>query len=86
MNSKYELIKFTDKGFELDVRADYNKETVWLTQDEMALLFDVDRTRVVRHINNIYKDKELEKQTTCAENAQVQIDHEPISWVNKMVI
>lgn len=74
MNNKYKLIKFTDKGFELDVRADYSKDTVWLTQDEMALLFDVDRTRIVRHINNIYKDKELEKQRTCAENAQVQIE------------
>ena len=69
---KFELVRFTDNDFELDVRADSKNETVWLTQDEMALLFDVDRTRIVRHINAIYLDAELEKEATCAENAQVQ--------------
>ena len=69
---KFELVRFTDNDFELDVRADSKNETVWLTQDEMALLFDVDRTRIVRHINAIYLDTELEKEATCAENAQVQ--------------
>lgn len=71
---KYELVRFTDNGFELDVRADSEHETVWLTHEEMALLFDVDRTRIVRHLNAIYKDGELSKKSTCAENAQVQIE------------
>ena len=39
----------------------------------MALLFDVDRTRIIRHISNIYNDNELDSVSTCAENAQVQI-------------
>ena len=69
---KFDLVRFTDNDFELDVRADSENETVWLTQDEMARLFDVDRTRIVRHINNIYKEQELQKSSTCAENAQVQ--------------
>ena len=68
----YELVKFTDNDFELDVRTDSKNETVWLTQDEMALLFDVDRSRIVRHINNIYSEGELNKNSTCAENAQVR--------------
>ncbi len=38
----------------------------------MAILFNVDRTRIVRHISNVYKDKELLYESTCAENAQVQ--------------
>ena len=70
--NKYQLVKFTDNGFELDVRADSKNETVWLTQEEMALLFDVDRTRIIRHINNVYADGELERTSTCAESAQVQ--------------
>lgn len=53
----FKITKFVDNSFEIDVRADINNETVWLSQEEMALLFDVDRTRIVRHINNIYKDK-----------------------------
>ena len=60
---KFELVRFTDNGFELDVRADSTNETVWLTQEEMALLFDVDRTRITRHINNIIKDKELDEKS-----------------------
>ena len=71
---KFELVRLTDNGFELDVRADLQHDTVWLTQDETALLFDVDRTRIVRHINSIYNDSELTKGSTCAENAQVQIE------------
>ena len=71
---KFELVRFTDDGFELDVRTDLENDTVWLTQDEMALLFGVDRTRIVRHIGNIYKEKELNRGPTCAENAQVQIE------------
>ncbi len=50
-----------DNDFELDVRADSENETVWLTQEEMAKLLNVDRTRIVRHISSIYKDNELEK-------------------------
>ena len=56
---KFDLVRFTDNDFELDVRADSENETVWLTQDEIARLFDVDRTRITRHINNIIKDEEL---------------------------
>ena len=71
-DKKFDLVRFTDDDYELDVRADSENETVWLTQDEMAKLFGVDRTRIVRHVNNIYKEEELEKSSTCAENAQVQ--------------
>ena len=38
--------------------------------------FNVDRTRIVRHINNIYSDNELDMLSTCAENAQVQFEGE----------
>ena len=71
---KYEVIKFEDGNFSLDVNVSPNKETVWLTQEQMALLFNVDRTRIVRHINNIYNDNELDMLSTCAENAQVQFE------------
>ena len=71
MENKYEVVKFVDNDFELDVKADINNETVWLTQEEMALLFDVDRTRIVRHISNIYLEGELSKDSTCAENAHM---------------
>ena len=57
---KFELVRFTDDGFELDVRADSENETVWLTQKEMSLLFDVSIDNISLHIKNILKDKELD--------------------------
>ena len=72
--SNYKIVKFIDNEFEIDVRTDRDNDTVWLTQDEMALLFDVDRTRILRHISNIYSDGELDIFSTCAENAQVQVE------------
>ena len=68
------MIKFEDGDFSLDVNVSPNEETVWLTQEQMALLFNVDRTRIVRQINNIYSDSELDMLSTYAENAQVQFE------------
>lgn len=82
--NEFKIVKFVDNSFEIDVRTDINNETVWLSQEEMALLFDVDRTRIVRHINNIYKDKELDVTSICAESAQVQIERK--RKVNRAII
>ena len=48
------------------------KETVWLTQQQMAFLYGVDRSVIVKHIGNIYKSDELQESATCAKIAQVQ--------------
>ena len=61
-----------DGQTQIDVRLE--NETVWLTQAQMAELFDTDRTSIVRHINNIYKVEELDRESTCAKIAQVQIE------------
>ena len=55
----YQLISFAEDGLSLDVRVDTEKETVWLTQSEMAELFDVDRSRITRHVNSILRDNEV---------------------------
>ena len=62
--NKLQLVKFTDNDFELDVHADSEKETVWLTQEEIAFLFERDQGVISRHINNIFKNGELEKSTS----------------------
>ena len=67
------VIYQTDDGqTAIDVRLE--NETVWLTQVQMAELFQTDRTSIVRHINNIYKLEELDRESTCAKIAQVQIE------------
>jgi len=56
----------------LEVRLE--NETVWLTQNQMAELFQTDRTSIAKHIGNVYKSLELDRLSTCAKIAQVQIE------------
>ena len=62
--NKYQVVKFVDDDFTLDVRADVENETVWLTQKEMSLLFGVSTDNIGLHISNILKDNELDPSTT----------------------
>lgn len=82
---KYELVRFTDNGFELDVRADSEKETVWLTQDEIAVLFDSSRSTITYHINNIFANEELEKNTSV-EKIDGRVEHRPAKLYNLDVV
>lgn len=69
---KYQLISFTDDGLSLDVRVDGEKETVWLTQSEIAELFGVERPVVLYHLRMIYGNNELSRDATCTKIIQVQ--------------
>ena len=69
---KIVIYQTEDGQTQIDVRLE--NETVWLTQAQMAELFETDRTSIVRHINNIYKAEELDRESTCAKIAQVQTE------------
>ena len=56
---KNEIILFENQGVKLEVNL--KDETVWLTQKQMAELFGKDRRTITRHIQNIYKDEELDE-------------------------
>lgn len=59
----------TDDGCtQLEVKLE--KDTVWLTQSQMAQLFGRDRTVITRHIRNIFKEGELDETLVCVKNAQ----------------
>lgn len=60
---KYELIKFKDEDFELDVNVSPTEETVWLTTANIATLFERDRTVISKHIKNIFNEKELNEKS-----------------------
>ena len=70
---KFELFKFTDNNFEINVRADIDNDTVWLTQKEMALLFEVSIDNISLHIKNILKENELDI-SSIEESSVVQIE------------
>ncbi len=58
---KNEIILFENQNVKLEVNM--KDETVWLTQEQMAQLFAKDRTVISRHINNIFKDGELDEKS-----------------------
>ena len=67
------LIDQTEDGLtKLDVRME--DETVWLTQQQMAELFQTSRTNVVDHIKNIYEEGELDENSTCRKFRQVRME------------
>lgn len=59
-----EIILFENQSVKLEVNM--KDETVWLTQEQMSNLFEKDRKTITRHIQNIYKDEELDKNTVCS--------------------
>ena len=61
---KNEIILFENQDVKLEVNM--KDETVWLTQEQMATLFGKDRKTITRHIQNIYKDGELEENAVCS--------------------
>ena len=66
------IYQTSDGETSIDVK--FQDETVWLSQAQMAELFQKDRTVIGRHINNIFKEDELERETTCANFAHVGND------------
>ena len=72
LNDKIVIYRTADGQTTVDVRMD--GDTVWLSQAQMAELFQKDRTVIGRHINNIYKEHELDRETTCANFAHMGKD------------
>ena len=70
---KYEIVKFVDNGFELEVNVSPSEETVWLTVNQLAQLFDVQVPAIVKHVSNIISSKELELSTiSILEKVQIE--------------
>ena len=70
----YELIKFEDGDFSLDVNVSPNEDTVWLTIEQIALLYNRARNTISEHINNILNEKELDAAIVCRKNRQTAVD------------
>lgn len=63
MEHQIEIYKSLDNAIELQVNLD--KDTVWLTQKQMAELFGRNRVAITQHIGNIFKEEELNEQLVC---------------------
>ncbi len=72
MKNEIILYRPDDVAEHIEVRLDEN--TVWLTLNQIAQLFNRDKSVISRHLNNIYKEGELNENATVAKNATVQIE------------
>lgn len=60
---KYEVVKFKDNEIELEVNVSPKEETIWMTQSQIAILFNTTKQNISLHTNNIFKDHELDKNS-----------------------
>lgn len=65
------IIFYNDEEGNTKIEVLLENEDVWLNTEAIASLFNVDRSGIGRHINNIYKEQELNEDTTCAKIAHV---------------
>ena len=80
---KNEIVIFDNQNVKLEVNM--KDETVWLNQMQMAELFDKDRTVITRHINNIFKEGELDKKTNV-QKLHIPNSDKPVTFYNLDVI
>ena len=67
-----EVVVYEAPDGEVRVDVRFDRETVWLTQQQMAELFGRDRSVVTRHIRNAFREGELDPEATSAKFARVQ--------------
>ena len=69
MNENNQIIIYQTEDGQTQVDVRMENDTVWLSQSQMATLFDKDRTTISRHINNVFKEGELDKNVVYAKFA-----------------
>ncbi len=69
---KGEIVIYQAKGGKATLEVKLQQETVWLTQVQLCQLFDKDRRTISEHVNNLYKEKELQRDRTIRTSRIVQ--------------
>ena len=71
---KANLVIFQAKNGAIELRGDVEQETIWATLDQIASVFGRDKSVISRHLSKIYREGELQKTSTVAKNATVQME------------
>lgn len=71
---KNEIAIYQTKSGAIELRGDYSKETLWATQAQIAEVFNIERSVVTKHINNILNNRELDIKSVCANFAHTADD------------
>ncbi|NQU84123.1 MAG: virulence protein RhuM/Fic/DOC family protein [Parcubacteria group bacterium] len=71
---KFQICPHQKENGAVELRGDYSNETIWANLNQIADLFDVDKSGISRHIRNIFSSGELDKKRTVAKFATVQTE------------
>lgn len=74
MENKGDIVIYQTQDGVTQINVRFEEETVWLTQQQMASLFQTSRTNIVEHIKHIYEENELDEISTCRNFRQVQTE------------
>ena len=83
--AKGEIVIYQTKGGKTSLEVKLEKDTVWLTQQQLTHLFDRDRTVVTKHINNIFKEKELDEKSNV-QKMHIPNSDKPVAFYSLDVI
>ena len=72
--NEYQIIEFKNDNIELSVNVSPFENTIWLSLEQMLVLFGRDKSVISRHIKNIFSKGELDQTSTVAKNATVQFN------------
>ncbi len=73
-NNQGEIVIYQSENGDTKIDVRFVDETVWLTQQQMAELFQSSRTNIVEHIQHIYEEGELDEESTCRKFRQVRME------------
>jgi hypothetical protein len=78
-------VVYQTKSGALELRGDFDKETIWANQAQIVKLFEVDQSVVSRHINNVFKDGEVEKKSNM-QKMHIPNSDKPVTFYSLDVI
>lgn len=74
MKEDFQIIRYQSDEGQAAIEVNLKEETVWLSQSQLQLLFERERSVITKHINNIFKEGELDKNRVCANFAHTADD------------
>ncbi len=83
MSNEIEIFKSSDNKIELKVK--FDSDTVWLSQEQLIVLFERDQSVISRHINNIFKEKELDRKSNM-QKMHIPFSDKPVAFYSLDVI
>jgi hypothetical protein len=85
MNTKSHTIIYQAKNGAIELKGDWTQDTIWASQAQIVHLFQVDQSVVSRHINNIFKDDEVDKKSNM-QKMHIANSDKPVNFYSLDVV